>query len=73
MYSATRVIGYLMVLAFASGVAIDIDHILAPLLGIDNKRFLHPLLLPTGIVLISSGCWLIVTSLCRLVGTRILK
>lgn len=71
--SIARIICYLMVLAFVSGIAIDIDHILAPLLGIDNKRFLHPVLLPFGVGFLVVGSWLIITPLCRYLGTRILR
>ncbi len=67
------VMGGIVVLAFISGVMVDIDHPIAWLLGNGHGRFLHPYFALAGTWAIGLGIILGITCLCRLAFLRLLK
>ncbi len=62
-----------MVLAFVSGVIVDVDHPIAFVLGIPNGRFLMPYFDMGGYIALGAGAVLAIACLCRYASIRLLK
>jgi hypothetical protein len=69
----TWIMGGVVVLAFISGIMVDIDHPIAWIFGIHNGRFLHPYFALVGYWSICVGFILAVACVCRLALLRFLK
>lgn len=65
MCNGAWAICYTLVLAFAAGAIVDIDHPISKILGIDSGRFLMPYFGMAGLVLLGCGIGLLITCVCR--------
>ncbi len=62
-----------VVLAFVSGVIVDVDHPIAFVLGIPDGRFLMPYFSMGSYIALGAGAVLAVACLCRYARVRLLK
>ena len=69
----TRLMGYIVVLAFIAGIVVDADHPLAFLMGESHGRYLHPYFVISGAIFMGLGFVLVIACLCRYVLLRFLR
>jgi len=71
--SLAWIVGTIVLLAIAGGIIVDIDHPIAQLLEIPDRRFLMPYFAVAGGVLLLAGLSFLIACLCRYTWLRFLK
>lgn len=71
--SLAWIVGTIVLLAIAGGIIVDIDHPIAQLLEIPDRRFLMPYFAVAGGVLLLAGPSFLIACLCRYTWLGFLK